>query len=187
MATSQDEWVVFNGQALAAELPEDFEDPEALAASSLDAMDQRPLNEGTDNFGDRISGQGGIRTDSLRGVDLETIGEDRKPREEAALLDREELVAPVDRGLHRSLMRMVTAVARTEQLHLSAHAFAQGVDPQRVQSHGGQLQGEWQAIELATQLEHGRRAVRIEREALPTRRRPLDEQRHGVRAPGLTA
>ena len=172
-------------EVLPAGLAQDFEHAEPLAPGLLTAMNERLLDEGADDGRNGRFGQSLISADLLRCVDLESTRENGQPRKEELLLGREELVAPVDRRLHRSLMGKMARIPGAEHLHLRSQAIAQGLDPQGVKPDRGELEREWQSVELAAQLQHSRRTVRVEREAASSSGGALDEQRHSVGPPRL--
>jgi hypothetical protein len=108
----------------------------------------------------------------------EAAGKDAQAAKDLLLLRAEEGVAPGDGVANGALPRRRIARALFQQGQAALQAVAQGRQGEGAGLARGQLDGEWQPVELAADLGHiGQRVVTGERGA--GRARPLDEELDG--------
>src|SRR2546423_1749927 len=90
-------------KALAAELAERFEEPEAVGGVFLSSLENRLLDEGPDEPGNLLGVQPIPGTHRLCRIELEATREHREAGPQQSLVLAKKLVAPVDRPLQRLL------------------------------------------------------------------------------------
>ena len=118
-------------------------------------------------------------TTRLDGLDVGTreAGHDG---EEPLLGRRQELVAPVDRGAQRLLSLRQVARAAAQGAQAAAETLAKDLEREDAQTGRGQLDGQRQALEPATDVGHERGVVIGDAEVRPHGPGALDEEQHGL-------
>ena len=125
--------------------------------------------------GDRTAG-----ADLLGRLEREPSGEDREPTEEHALLAREQVMAPVDRGPQRLLAGQRRAAAGAEHVEAVAQARGDLLERQRGRAGRGELDGQRHAVQTPADLLHGAGGAVRGIEARPRRGGALAEQPLGL-------
>jgi hypothetical protein len=137
--------------------------------------DERLCNERSEQRDDAPRLDAVARANTFGSVERKAAGEDRETREEGALHLAEELVAPVDRRLQRGLpVEAPLGTARRRNRSSSRSATSSAV--RWASLSGRELQGERDAVEAATDVDHGGLVTR-ENVGPPTSRSgPFDEE-----------
>ena len=114
------------------------------------------------------------------GIEVEAAGEHRQPTERDALVVEQEVVAPVEGGGQGLLAVRMAAPAPGEDGERIAQAGGELGDREVDDAHGGQLEGEGDAVETTTDLGDGGGGGGIEHEARRRVLRSLDEELDGL-------
>ena len=135
-------------QPLAAELAKGFEEPEAVGAVALSALEHGLLDERPDELRDVRAVQPVTGTHGLRRVQLEATGEHGQAGPQPPLLIAQELVAPVDRSLERLLAGRYAAVPGAERGEPGCEATIERIEAEGVEADRRQLERQRDAVDM---------------------------------------
>jgi hypothetical protein len=139
---------------------------EAIARHDAGILHHQERSRG--QVGDTVDHRGAANVgpghDRARRVQREGAREDGEAPQDRALDRGKKLVAPVERGSHRLVPRQGGAMAAGEQPEPIVQAGGELVHPEGGASGGGQLDGQWDAIQPSTNRagERGRSRVQGE-------------------------
>ena len=155
-------------------LPHHLEHAEAGGLARRLGRHQGLVDETTEHVDD-VAG----RRDGGGGIEVEATGEHGQATERDALVVEQEVVAPVEGGGQGLLAVRMAVPATGEDAERIAQAGGELGDGEVDDTYGGQLEGEGDAVETATDLGDRGGSGGIEHEARRRVPRPLDEQLDG--------
>jgi hypothetical protein len=161
-------------------LPDRLQHPVAGPPAPGVCEDYRLLHQPGQHLEDLLRREVRAAADELGSLQLEAVGEDRQPAPEDAFALGQQLEAPIDRGVQRLVPAAGGPAARAQQPEAIPEPVDYMVHGQRPQAHGGQLDGQRNALEAAAELRDGVRVASVDLEARLNGRRPLQEQLHRV-------
>ena len=113
--------------------------------------------------------------DSFGPLQRPAAGKHGESPEQRALYQVQQIVAPVDQRAQRLLARRCCSAALRQQPEAIVEPFGNRLHRQRAQPRGGELDGERDAVEAATDLDHRVRVPLAQGEGGLHRDRTLDE------------
>ena len=162
------------GELLFGELAHGLEQAEARRGLRLDASQQRLVAQRLQH-GQRLAVE-----HRLCGLAVEAAAEDRAAGQRAPLLGAQQLPRPVDRRAQRGVALLGVAAAAHEHVDPLVDVFEQALQPQQIDARGGELDREWDSLELAYQRRHAFGVGLRERETGVLGAHAVDEQLDGV-------
>ncbi len=132
----------------------------------------------------RPARDGVVGGDRLRGLEREAAGEHAEAAEYRLLLGGKQAVAPLQRAAQRLVPPQHRARAAGQHVETLAEPCPQPLDAQERHPGGGELQRERDAIQVATDVDHGGGVALAEREPRIGRPRRRDEELDRRVAPG---
>src|SRR5262249_41994973 len=139
-----------------------------------DGLTQRLGNETGQLLEKRLVGSADA-AHGLNGLERKPRREDSKVTQQTLLLLRQQLVAPVERGAQRPVLRNRGASPASQERKAIAQADGHLLGPHERGAGCSELDGERNAVELPTDLRDRWEIARLRREARVQRLRPGDE------------
>ena len=126
-----------------------------------------------------------IAGDGRGGLERGPTGENREAGEEPLLVGIEQVIAPGDGVAHRLLARGEIARPALEDVQPAVEPSQQRIWREQTDARGGKLDGQRQAVQPRTDLDHGRGIVGRDLEAGLDRLRAIDEEANRICTPDL--
>lgn len=145
-------------------------------------LHQGLLDQGAEDIQDVVGREGLVGADRFQRFDCRAAGEQGESAGQDGLGVFEQIPAPFDQGQQGALAGQCGATARGEEAEAIVEAAGDLVDAHGPQFGGGELECEWDAVELAADRHDGCGGVLVEREARADRGGPVEEQLHRRRA-----
>ncbi len=169
------------------ELANGLQHPEADPGRCLDRMDEGVVDEPVERVEHRervepvdIDVAVAIGGDGFGRVQRPSVHEDRQPTEERSFSRGEQVVAPGDRALQRLLPGQHHSGAAGEDAEGVVETVEDALRIEHAAPGGGQLDGQWDAVEPVAQLGDDRPIVDGEVEVGSSPTGPVAEQADGV-------
>jgi hypothetical protein len=164
------------GEALESELPKGLEHPQPWLAVLVFALAQEALPDERRHSVEYRRLLTGLSADRLDGVEPAASGEHRKRREEAPLLVRQEVVAPLDRGPEGLLSLVRVARAAGQKRETLVQSSRQRLRGEQLEPRRRELDREREPVEPPADLEQGGGVLARRPEFGLDRSSPLDEE-----------
>ena len=142
--------------------------------------DQRLLDEVPEQFEHRPTVQLFVRSDELRELERKAAGEHPEAPEHDPLVDRQQLVAPVECGAQCLVLAQRHARAAGQHPEALAQVLAQAVDAKHRHARGGQFERQRQPIEPPADVDDRLAIGGLHGEVRDQCANTLQEQLHGT-------
>ena len=165
------------GQALGGVLADGFQ--QVVAGAGAVDHDQRPVDQPAEQVHNGRRVQRLAAGDGLDGVERPAAPEHRQPLQQHPLGVGEQLVAPVDGGSQRALPGLRGARAGGQQGEAVSHPPGELVERQGRDAGGGELDGQWHAVEMPADVRDRGVVPLAELEVRQDAARPVEEEPYG--------
>ena len=173
-------------QSLLAELPQRLQQPVPRLVG-IDHLHHGPVDQIDHDTCGALEAVGRRSAHDFGGFEVEAAGEGRQVGESLLVGRIEQLVRPLHEPVEAVVSRVEARPLAGEQGEALIEAVRQGFGPDRAHPRGGQLDGQWQPVELATDLRRRRHVALVELEARPCVSGSVSEQPHRGGGPNLVA
>ncbi len=167
-------------QLLQAVFADGLEHPEAWHSVQALVLAEQALAQQRRNPVQHVLVRRASPGDALRRFHRKAAHEHREATEEGLLVRGEEIEGPGDGVAHRPLASRGVAGAAAQERKTALQPGQQGRRSEEGDAGGGQLDGEWQALQPGADLRHGRGVRQAQGEVGP---RPLGHARRRVAPP----